>query len=169
MGTTLGFIEKQALINKPAHPVDASECVGHEWAIGGTNASLECGQRHHALYVVDISTHNCLAIDAGLSLSAEGIINVLDQLKLERGLPTCIHVDKSSGSFSNGLQNWCDEHNVKLGYINNIKPSQGARIERFHHSFEAEFLSASSFLTLEQFRELASIWRMNYNKWASFD
>ncbi|MCH8501598.1 MAG: integrase core domain-containing protein [Aliidiomarina sp.] len=54
--------------------------------------------------------------------------------------------------------------NTTLGYINNIKPSLGARIERFHQSFEAEFLSASSFLTLAQFRELASIWRMNYNE-----
>lgn len=102
MKTNLGYPKGHTLLSKR---VNSSERTGNEWVLGFTLVSLECGQRHHALYVLDNSTRDCLAVEAGLSQSAEGIINVLDQLKLERDLPARILLYQSSEHNNTGLLN----------------------------------------------------------------
>jgi putative transposase len=52
------------------------------------------GRRFRALTVNDLFTRECLAIDAGQSLSGRDVVATLERLRFERGLPQRIYCDE---------------------------------------------------------------------------
>ena len=62
-----------------------------------------------------------------------------------------------------GDYNWCEEHGIEVVYIQKGKPQQNGFAERFNGSFRYDFLDAYLFKTLSQAREMAWLWRLDYN------
>ena len=91
-------------------------------------------------------------------------VRVLEQLKAERGLPTQLRMDNGPELISATLTDWCETNNIELVYIQPGKPQQNGFVERFNGSFRREFLDAYLFENLNQVREMAWFWRLDYNE-----
>ena len=61
------------------------------------------------------------------------------------------------------MVDWCEENQVELAFIQPGKPQQNGFVERFNGSFRREFLDAYLFESLDQVREMARFWRLDYN------
>ena len=75
---------------------------------------LADGRRFRALAVVDVYTRECLDIAIGRSLWAEHVVQVLNRLKYERGLPQRIDCDNGSEFVSGQTDFWAYRNGVKL-------------------------------------------------------
>ncbi len=59
---------------------------------------------------------------------------------------------------------WGAENSIDLHFIDPGKPVQNAHIESFNGRARDEFLNLHSFLTLDQAREAAAEWLIDYNE-----
>lgn len=165
MGLNLRRRTKRKLPLREPQPLEVKNEVNYQWALDFTHDTLYCGKRFRTLNVLDEATRECLAIEVDTSLPAARVIRVLEQLESERGrLPAQIRVDNGPELISNKLTDWCHERDIELAYIEAGKPQQNAFIERFNGSFRREFLNAYLFESINQVRDMAWFWRLDYNE-----
>lgn len=164
LGLNLRRRTKRKLPRREAKPLTVSSKPNSQWALDFMHDTLYCGKRFRTLNIIDESTRECLAIEVDTSLPASRVVRVLEQLKAERGLPSQIRLDNGPELISATLLDWCSEHDIKLMHIQPGKPQQNGFVERFNGSMRRELLNAYLFETLEQVRELAWSWRLDYNE-----
>src|SRR5690606_1614204 len=92
------------------------------------------------------------------------VIEVLEQLRLSRGLPQMITVDNGSEFRSHALDRWAYARGVKLDFIDPGKPVQNAFIESFNGTLRFECLDQHWFRTLADARHTIESWRRDYNE-----
>jgi putative transposase len=63
------------------------------WSMDFVADEMTDGRRFRALTVIDLFTHECLAIDAGRGLTGQDVAATLERLRFERGLPQRIYCD----------------------------------------------------------------------------
>ena len=112
---------------------------------------------------VDESTRECLAIEVDTSLPAQRRVRVMEQLEVERGPPNQVRVDNGPELVSSTFADWCEEHGIEVVYIQKGKPQQNGFAERFNGSFHYKSLDAYLFESLGRVREMAWLWRLDYN------
>ena len=66
---------------------------------------------------IDEFTRECLAIEVDTSLPAERLVRVMEQLKVERGLPNQVRVDNGPELVSSTFADWCEENGIEAVYI----------------------------------------------------
>ncbi len=164
MGLNLKRRVKRVLPKRIAQPLQVEAKANYQWALDFMHDGLYCGKRFRTLNVVDEGTRECLAIEVDSSLPAERVVRVLEQIKAERSLPVQLRVDNGPELISARLTDWCEQHHIQLVYIQPGKPQQNGFVERFNGSFRREFLDAYLFESLEQVREMAWFWRLDYNE-----
>jgi transposase InsO family protein len=59
---------------------------------------------------------------------------------------------------------WAKAHGMAIQYIQPGKPNQNAYIERFNRTFREEVLDQHLFARLQDVREAASWWQIEYNE-----
>ena len=121
------------------------------------------GRRFRLLNVIDDYNREILHIESDLSLPTLRLIRVLEYLKEFRGLPQMIRVDNGPEFISHKLEFWCREHHISLAFIQPGKPMQNGYVERCNGNIRKELLNAYVFTTLDEVREKAEEWRMDYN------
>lgn len=163
MGLNLRRRAKRVLPKRIVQPLEVSLLPNQQWALDFMHDTLYCGKRFRTLNIIDEGTRECLAIEVDTSLPAGRVIRVLEQLKQERGLPQQIRVDNGPELIAAEFYDWCEQHNIKVAYIQPGKPQQNGFVERFNGSFRREFLDAYLFETLSQVREMAWVWMLDYN------
>jgi putative transposase len=84
--------------------------------------SLAGGRRFRALTVMDQFTREGLACEIGFSMPSRRVIEVLERLATERGLPELIVVDNGSEFISQLMDEWAYRRGVKLHFIRPGKP-----------------------------------------------
>jgi putative transposase len=99
-----------------------------------------------------------------VSLTAERIIRVLDQLITIRGRPERLRVDHGPEFTSAVFAAWCLSHGIELEFIQPGKPSQNAYVERFNGSLRDECLNVHWFTSLADAKEKLEAWRIDYNE-----
>ena len=134
-----------------------------QWALDFMHDTLYCGKRFRTLNIIDEGTRECLAIEVDSSLPAGRVVRTLERLKAERGLPDQIRVDNGPELIAAEFYDWCEDNGVTVAYIQPGKPQQNGFAERFNGSFRYEFLDAYLFETLDQVREMAWVWMLDYN------
>jgi putative transposase len=126
--------------------------------------SLGDGRKFRLLNIMDDHNRELLAIEADTCLPTIRLIRELERLKETRGLPEMIRVDNGPEFISKELDTWCKGQNIHLHFIQPGKPMQNAFIERCNGSIRREFLNANIFMSLDEVRELAEEWMMDYNQ-----
>ena len=77
-------------------------CLNACWSMDFVVDSLFNGHRFRALTIVDNYSRECLAIEAGQSMTGTEVAAVVDRLVKERGVPDRIQCDNGSGFISSG-------------------------------------------------------------------
>lgn len=154
---------KRRLPARILRPLEAVQSINTSWSMDFMTDSLLSGRKFRTLNLMDDYNREALAIEVDISLPAERVIRVLEQVTEWRGRPARIRVDNGPEFISTALGLWCEGNGINLQFIQPGKPTQNAYIERFNGSFRRDVLDAYLFEDISQIRTLAEEWMEDYN------
>ena len=134
------------------------------WAMDFVSDQLYNGKRLRALTLIDLCSRECLAIHPDASITGSDVVDVLDKLRVTRGLPERIKVDNGPEFISKALDAWAYLNKVQLDYSRPGRPIDNAHIESFNGSFREECLNVHWFMSLEDAKAKIEAWRRDYNE-----
>lgn len=143
----------------PAGPSGPNE----RWSMDFVADRLVDGRRFRILTMVDLHTRECLALEAGFSLSGWHVTQVLEQVIAERGTPRMITVDNGSEFVSKEMDAWADRRAVRLDFIRPGKPVENCFIESFNGKLRDECLNSELFWNLDDTKRKLLEWKQDYN------
>ena len=126
--------------------------------------TLSNGRTFRCLAVLDEFTRKCLEVHVAHSIPSLRVIEVLERLRDERGLPEILISDNGSEFTNRVFDAWAYNRGVKLSYVQPGKPMQNAYIESFNGSFRDECLNLHWFGSLADAREVIEEYRQHYNQ-----
>ena len=116
----------------PRVPRPRSSGPNDSWSMDFVSDALSSGRRFRALTIVDDFTRESPAIEVDTSLPALRVIELLEPLRVTRGLPQQIVVDNGSEFRSKAMDAWAYARGVQLRFIDPGKPVQNAFVESFN-------------------------------------
>lgn len=143
------------------------------WAMDFVSDALFNGKRFRSLTVVDAYTRECLAIHVDQGIKGEQVVDVMDRLLFQRGMPPDkIRVDNFILSFAEGapefiskaLDHWAYINRVTLDFSSPGKPTENAFVESFNGRFRDECLNTHWFLNLDDAKGKIEAWRRDFNE-----
>jgi len=134
------------------------------WAMDFVHDQLATGTKIRVLTIVDTFSRYAPAIVPRFSFRAPDVIEVLERVGAEIGLPRTIRVDQGSEFVSRDLDLWAYQRDVTLDFSRPGKPTDNAFIESLNGKFRAECLSAHWFMTLDDAARKCEAWRRDYNE-----
>lgn len=160
---------KQRVPTRVRVPLLAVAQLNDTWAMDFMGDTLYSARRYRIFNVIDEGNREALAIEVDVSLPSDRVVAVLEQLVAIHGAPRRIRCDNGPEFVSEVVRVWCEQHGIRLVFIQPGKPNQNAYIERFNRSYRNEILNAWVFTTLHEVRELSEAWRVRYNTERSHD
>lgn len=133
------------------------------WALDFTHDSLSNGSNLRSLNIVDLFSSRAVDVYVDRNINSHKVIDVLEQLKLEQGLPDIIRSDNGREFRCKLVQDWAIHNNVKWDFIQPGKPMQNGYCERFNGTFRYEVLDAYIFDSLAEARVIIKDWLHEYN------
>ena len=133
------------------------------WSMDFMSDTLADGRSIRTFNVIDDYNREGLAIDVDLSMPSARVIRSLEQVIEWRGKPSAIRCDNGPEYISNELVTWANNHHITLLYIQPVKPTQNAYVERFNRTVRHEWLNMHMFESVAQAQELATQWLWIYN------
>jgi putative transposase len=134
------------------------------WSMDFMSDTLSSGRRFRCLNIIDEYNRENVAIDVAHSIPAVRVIEVLEQLREEHGLPAVIVTDNGSEFTSRAFDTWAYAREIKIDYIQPGKPVQNAFIESFNGTFRDECLNMHWFVSLADAKRTIEQWRRDYNE-----
>jgi len=154
---------KRRVPQRIKEPLSVPATINQGWSMDFMCDSLTDGRRFRLLNIIDDHNRESLAIEIDTSLPALRVIRTLQRLIELRTKPQSIRVDNGPEFISDKLQQWCDDQQIRLQFIQPGKPVQNAFIERNNGSLRKELLDAYLFYSLSEVRIMAEEWRQDYN------
>ena len=133
------------------------------WSMDFVHDQLHDGKKIRALTLVDKLSREALAIAVDYRLNASHVVETLEKLRSERGLPGILSVDNGSEFTSRALEQWAYMNGVKIHFIQPGKPTENGHIESFNGKLRDECLNTSCFMSLSHARSLIEAWRIDFN------
>ena len=118
---------KRRVPARVVQPLDGIPQPNGVWAVGFISNTLYGRRRFRTLNLLDEVGREVLAIEGDMSLPAERVVRVLEQVVAWRGQPQAIRLDNGPGFFA--------ARRIALRYIQPGKPNQNAFVERFNRTF----------------------------------
>jgi putative transposase len=140
-----------------------SEHKNHVWSYDFVMDLTEEGRRLKMMPVVDEYTRECLSIDVERSITAEDVVETLDQLFTERGEPAYIRSDNGPEFIAKAVKRWLEVSGVRTLYIEPGSPWENAYSETFISRFSDEVLKREVFADLLEAKVLVEDYRGHYN------
>lgn len=134
------------------------------WSLDFVSDSLSSGRRFRCLTILDEFNRESLAIHVAHSIPSAGVIEVLERLRIERGLPEIIVTDNGPEFTSRAFDAWAYARGVKLEHIQPGKPVQNCYIESFNGTLRDDCLNAHWFLSRDDAERTIQAWRRDYNE-----
>lgn len=155
---------KRMRLTRERQELSVYPMANHSWSLDFMSDALYSGKRFRTLNILDEGVRECLGIEIDTSLPAERVVRVLDRIASWRGVPAQLRMDNGPEFISSTLAQWCQQHHVQMLHIQPGKPNQNAYIERFNRTFRHEVLDAYLFDSLQEARDVASEWMIDYNE-----
>jgi len=143
--------------------VPAPKCCNESWSMDFMADQLYSGRPIRILTIVDDFSRESLALRAGFRLTCDDVVEVLNGLIRERGIPSSIRVDNGTEFTSKVLDQWAYWNGVTLDFSRPGKPTDNGLIEAFNGRLRAECLNEHWFLSLADAQEILDTWREDYN------
>lgn len=149
-------------------PLAPASGPNERWSMDFIHDQLSGGRRFRCLTLIDDFTRQCLAIEVDTSLGGDRVVQVLQRLAREIGLPKSITTDNGPEFTGRALHLWAQANGAHLNHIQPGKPTQNAFIESFNGTFRDDCLNQHWFDTIAQAQLLIEHWRKNdYNQFRS--
>lgn len=140
-------------------PVRPNQC----WSIDFMSDTLADKRSYRTFNVLDDYARDALAIEIDISLTANRVVRVLDQLCEWNGAPEAIRSDNGPEFRSETTQAWAKARGIRWDFIEPGCPAQNAYIERFNGTYRLEVLDAHQFRTIDEARATTEQWLTIYN------
>ncbi len=136
----------------------------HVWSYDFVMARTSNGRPLRMLNIIDEYTRECLCIKVGRKITAQGVLEELFDLIVEKGLPDHIRSDNGPEFTAKAVREWLSKIGVKTLFIEPGSPWENGYIESFNGKFRDELLNGETFTTLLEARVLIENWRREYNQ-----
>jgi putative transposase len=156
-------VRRRKRISLHRGPVPVATSGGQYWAMDFVHDQLTSGRKFRVLTVIDKWHRQCVALEADFSLTGQSVVDAMNGIARERGLPYAITVDHGTEFTSRTLDEWCCLRGVKLDFIRSGKPTENGFIESFNGRLRDECLNVNEFATLDHVRDVLTAWRDDYN------
>ena len=97
------------------------------------------------------------------SVTADDLMNVLDELVVKHGTPTFLRCDNGPEFAAFAIADWCRFNNASTTFIDPGSPWQNGHIESFNSRIRDEYLNSHLFDSLLEAQVLLEDWRQQYN------
>lgn len=154
---------RKRLVRERPQPLAVPEAINHVWSMDFMHDQLSDGRNFRLFNVLDDFNREGLGIEVDLSLPAARVIRSLDRIIEWRGKPGAIRCDNGPEYISGALQQWAEQHGIKLDYIQPGNPQQNAYIERYNRTVRYDWLAQLLFDSIEEVQESATRWLWTYN------
>lgn len=134
------------------------------WSADFMSDTLLCGRSFRTFNIADDFNREAVHIEIDTSITSARLVRVFERLQHERGLPQVLRTDNGPEFLGETFVEWTKHHGMAIQYIQPGKPNQNAYIERFNRTFREEVLDQHLFLRLEDVREAAWWWMLEYNE-----
>ena len=134
------------------------------WAMDFVHDQLATGTKLRVLTIIDTFSRFSPAIEPRFNFRGADVVEVLERVGREVGLPAVIRVDQGSEFVSRDLDLWAYQRGVTLDFSRPGKPTDNAFIESFNGKFRIECLNAHWFMSLDDARRKCEAWRRDYNE-----
>jgi len=141
-----------------------AQYIDHVWSYDFAMDATEDGRRLKVMPVVDEYSRECLALEMERSITAEGVVEILDRLFTERGEPAYIRSDNGPEFIAEAIKRWLAASGVKTLYIEPGAPWENAYSETFISRLRDELLDREVFANLKEAKVLAKDYRDHYNQ-----
>lgn len=138
--------------------------ANERWSMDFVSDTLSSGRRFRCLTIVDEFSRECLAIHVAHSIPAVRVIEVLERLRSDRGLPEVVVTDNGSEFTSRAFDAWAYARGVKTQFIRPGKPVENCFVESFNGTLRDECLNLHWFLSLDDAKRTIEDWRRDYNE-----
>ncbi len=104
-----------------------------------------------------------LALEMSFSFPSRSVVAVLDSVAAIYGYPKYLRIDNGTEPTSKLMQQWSEDHDVELLYIQPGKPMRNGYIESFNNRVRTELLNTRWFRTLPETQSSGHAWMHRYN------
>jgi transposase InsO family protein len=140
-----------------------AERINHVWSYDFVFDRTEWGGRLKWLPVIDEFTRECLSLDVARSMTSSDVIETLDRLVEEYGIPDFIRSDNGPEFVARAVKDWIAARGFRTLFIEPGSPWQNCFIESFNARFRDGFLNVESFTSLLEAKVLSAEHRDRYN------
>jgi len=134
------------------------------WSMDFVSDSLSSGRRFRCLNIIDEFNRESVAQHPSHSIPAARVIEVLERLRRERGLPEVIVTDNGSEFTSHAFDAWAHARDIRHELIQPGKPVQNCFIESFNGTFRDDCLNLHWFTSIDDAAHTIEAWRQDYNE-----
>jgi transposase InsO family protein len=121
------------------------------------------GKALRMLTVIDEYTHESLAIKTKRQLNSTDVLDCLNELVLEHGVPEHIRSDNGAERTAIAVREWLSAAKVRTLFIEPGSPWENGYNESFNGKLRDELLNGEIFYTLKEAQILIEQWRIHYN------
>lgn len=133
------------------------------WAIDFQFDETADHQRLKLCNIVDEFTREALAMDVGRHCTSDDVINIVERLVAERGVPAHLRMDNGPELIADALRDWCRMRGAATVYIEPGSPWENPFVESFNGRTRDELLNIEEFGSLLEARVVIEAWRIEYN------
>lgn len=141
-----------------------AERLNHVWSWDFVADRTDNGGALRILSLIDEYSRECVALQVARRLRSADLIEVMERLATERGLPEHIRSDNGSEFIARTLRQWLANCGVKTLYIDPGSPWQNGHVESFNGSLRDECLDRELMLSVAEARVLIEDYRRHYNE-----
>jgi putative transposase len=140
------------------------EYPNHVWAYDFIQDRTADGRAFRALVIIDEYTRECLSLDVARSLRSGDVLDRLESLFVQRGVPGYIRSDNGPEFTAKAVRSWLAQLEVQALFIEPGSPWENGYVESFNGKLRDELLNREIFYTLREAQVLIERWRMHYNQ-----
>jgi len=135
----------------------------HVWAYDFVHDRTKDGRAFRMLTVIDEYSKECLAITTKRKLKSGDVLETLENLFIDHGMPDHIRSDNGAEFTAIAVRDWLEKMGVKPTYIEPGSPWENGYNESFNGKLRDELLNRELFDTLHEAQVLIERWRVHYN------
>ena len=144
--------------------VKRAERPNHVWSYDFLFDRTVRGGKLKILAIVDEYTRECLDLVVARKIGSAGIIEVLERLARQRGLPAYIRSDNGPEFIAKAVREWLSKRGSATLHVAPGSPWENGYIESFNSRLRDELLNRELFWSLREAKVVLDMHRRWYNE-----